>query len=254
VKYKIPKGLSGIVCRDKPILKAVSLLLYLKSKYTSGHIPFSAKQYNAWAKENKVSSRTIYTRLNELKKRGLVYFKGCHLYLCSYEKLNWTFKNQNSNYLYVKINNPAEYYMRAICLMENIQSQEYKLRQKYKDIDSRGLSFEKWIAAIERQKLYEFVNFRTSRENFLEQEINVPEFTLSQAGISKTLGHSFSSSGTYWNQKLAAMGLLQAERREVIQSKASNMYSCMGSVVRNRKGQTFLVRPNLISFSLFEKI
>lgn len=126
---KIPKRLSGIIAKDKSLLKPFATYFELKPLYYSSVIKDAKKHYIDIAAYLDICENTLRQRISEMLKLDLAWWDGKDLRLVAYRKICKRYALSN---FYHKINNQGQTdnIIRTVSLKENLDNQAYCSNKK----------------------------------------------------------------------------------------------------------------------------
>lgn len=249
-KIKILKGAAAALVEDKKLLKPVSVFLCLKAHFINGTILNYPKKIETLAGHCFISENTFRTRLNELKKLGLITMEGRRINLTSYQQLHKTIglENEIEKYNYRKTDTKPEYIIRATALKENFDRQEKKIKEKIeKQNQGSGPMSPEAIQGTKEAYLKRLIDaFIFSAQPTSDILMYRPDVAICQNTLSVMFNLKSQTSGHYWQQVLLKHGLIAIENR-IIESTVRCRTSKLGKVFWSpEKKSTCLQMPNKI--------
>lgn len=250
-KIRILKGVASVLADNKKLLKSVSVFYALKSIYTNGVILNCTEKTKDLAEACFCSPRTFYTRINELKKLGLVSVLSNRLNLASYDKLHQLLEItvEKQRYRYLKVPVKPEYILRTTAIKENFERQESAIQGKIEKYNKgSGLSIAEKMQKREADLQRLIVEFKNSA--LLHRDtgdiLYHPDVAISQNTLAFIYGLKSQGSGLYWQKVLQKHKLIKVENRK-IESDVRCRQSRLGVVFYSRKTKkTYCQMPNEI--------
>lgn len=248
-KIRVLRGVASVLADNKKLLKSISVFYTLKSIYSNGVILDAQSKTNILSEACFCCPRTFYTRLNELKKLGLISVIDNRTNLASYEKLHQVLDItvDKQRYRYLKVPVKPEYVLRTTAIKENFERQEAAIQGKIEKYNKgSGLSI------VEKQQKREadlqrlIVEFKNSAllHRDTQDILYHPDVAISQNTLAFIYGLKSQGSGLYWQKVLQKHKLIKIENRK-IESSNRCRNSRLGIVFYSRKTQkTYCQMPN----------
>ena len=250
-KIRVLNGVASVLADNKKLLKSVSFFYMLKSIYTTGVILDCQSKTKELASACFCSPRTFYTRINELKKLGLITVSCNRTNLVSYSKLHELLEItvDKQRYRYLKISVKPEYVLRVAAIKENFERQETAIQGKIEKCNKgSGLSIAEKKQKREADLKRLIVEFKNSVlvNRDTEDILYHPDISISQYTLAFIYGLKSQGSGLYWQQVLQKHKLIRVDNRK-IESNVRCRKSRLGKVFYSRKTQkTYCQMPNEI--------
>ncbi|MFY9307808.1 MAG: hypothetical protein WAQ28_02045 [Bacteroidia bacterium] len=250
-KLRILKGIPTLLADQKKLLKPVSVFYCLKAAYkTSVIIDYNGK-ITQLAELCYCSPRTLYTRIKELHKLGLIKITSGRIELVSYSKMHEAIKvkENRGKYHYKKQTAKPEYILRAAAIQENLDRQEARVMgiiERYNEGSGLSDAEKKQKKEADLQRLIVAFKNPALLHRGIEDIFYQPDVAISQNTLASIYGLKSQGSGLYWQIVLKKHKLLQIESR-LIESNVRCRHSSLGIVFYSRKTQkTYCQMPNKI--------
>jgi hypothetical protein len=229
IHIKVPIGLASAIANHRGYTRVMATFCRLKALESSSRYTSWRKQLERMAEFCHVSTRTIETRIAELKLAGLVVIDGKDLVLVSWDKVwtkfNITFKTKKYwHYDNEKIPCKAEYLFQLLAIREVQRNMRFAYSLRLKDrpdyqyelksilgVNNRPINAQDHLAGVLKAFVY---GGYTDQEVYMLSYLN-PDDQVSTAYLQKFFGYAKASpSGpSYRKQKLAKLGLATIEKR-----------------------------------------
>lgn len=255
VKIRVLQGLAGCIVGDRAYRKSIPVFIRLKYLYQTGSIFDYTKRMEFLAQLCGISERSLYTRLNELKKLKLITINHSSktLNFVKWETLyDLLGLHESAGYNYIRVPDgiPVELLFRRLAIFELHQVQNQAI---YRKLKRRDRGSEVSIPFEERKKLeIDRLLWHFKMNVPLPEDEDVPINTdthVSLRRIADLFGLKSQTSGIYWQRRLVKYSLIRVENRLVVSLKRCRQ-SILGHVFYSRKTkETLLQLPNSIYFS-----
>lgn len=233
---------------------AVSVFYAFKSLYRGGVILDYHSKKKTFCSAFGCCESTLFNRVKELKKVGLVTEVNGRINLASYAKLHELLKIEvhKQRYRYVKVTTQPEYILRSLAIKENYDRQKAAIKGKIERLnESSGLSgdeIEYRKEADLKRLIVQFKNSAPLRWDASQMVLYNPDVAISQKRLARMYGLKSQTSGWYWQKVLKKKKLIEVENR-IIEGNGTNDFSPLGRLFRSRQGFIYCCQmPNKISF------
>lgn len=266
IHIKVPIGLASAIANHRGYTRVMATFCRLKALESSSRFTSWRKQMDRMAEFCCFTTRTLETRIAEMKLAGLVISDGADLVLVGWDKVWTKFNIPFKTKLYWhydndKLNFKAEYLFHMLALreaqrkMRNAYSLRVKARPDYEyelksilGVVHRPITAQDHLAGI----LQGFLSGCFAEEDMYMLHYMNPDDQVSVHYQRKLFGYGDKSlSGpSYRKKRMADMGIITVEKRAV-QSLVRSRTAIAGKVMYNRKTkQTFLRMCDRITPSL----
>lgn len=258
MKIKIPIGLASHYANHRSMIRVMATFCRLKSLESSSRIPQWRSQMDDLAAACYFSTRTLESRISEMKLLGLLKMEEKDLVLISWEKL-WELTQINTKhkrYWYYdddKINCKLEYIFQLLAIKETQRSMEKAYSTRVKNIPGYTGEVKQILGVdhdrpISRQEhLAGLLDaFKTGEYNsddiYMLNAVN-PDNQISCHRMIKLFGYSENSlSGpSYRKRILAKLGLVSIQKRS-LESLVRTRKCIAGTVNYSRFRKTTFIR------------
>ncbi len=256
-KIKIPRGLASAIANHRGYIRVFACFSQLKSLDSSSRFNAYRKNLSELAEACKISTRTLETRISEMKLAGLVKIEGSDLILSSWDFVFDKFdldKTRKKFWYYDadKIKCKLDYIFQFLAIKEVQLKMMTTYRLKLRDDAGHEFALKNILGIDSKQSITAQEHLAGVIQSFVRGGYNEGEVTtlshlnpddqVSVNYLRKFFGYGENSlSGPSYRKKiLAKLGVVSIEKRSFESPHRARKMSC-GTVNFNRKkNRTFL--------------